>query len=65
MNNSNFSKAISEALTEEYVFSIPEHETTYFQNHLRKKCISLSREEISRIITLLIQPRNVLRALLR
>lgn len=37
MNNSNFSKAISEALTEEYVFSIPEHENHVFSKAFEKK----------------------------
>ena len=37
MNNSKFSKAISDALTEEYVFSIPEYEDHVFSKAFEEK----------------------------
>lgn len=43
MNNFNFSKAISEALTEEYVFSIPEYEDHVFSKAFEKKMHKLIR----------------------
>lgn len=37
MNNSKFSKAISDALTEEYIFSVPEYEDHVFSKVFEKK----------------------------